>query len=810
MKRIIFYCLFSVISVFPILAQMSDNEVMSYVKQEYAKGSTQEQIASYLMRKGVTKEQLERIKSAQQTTKNTKSSDLSTQPSNTRLRTDNSKKTKKQEVFDFESLDLNSKDSLDVYKDKEKEKKQIFGHNIFNNKNLSFSPILNIATPANYRLGPGDEVIIDIWGASQNTLQSTISPDGSIVVDRLGPIYLSGMSINEANKYIQKKFASIYAGLNSPEGESQIKLSLGQIRTIQVNVMGEVTAPGTYDIPSLSTVFQALYQAQGVNDIGSMRKINLYRNGKLLKSLDLYKYILDGRMSDDIRLNDGDVIVVPTFISLVNVNGQIKRPMFYEMLPSENLSDLLNYAGGFDADGYRNKIEVFRKTGKEKKIFTVDDVNFNSFTIANGDSIIINSGLDLFENRVQISGAVFRPGSYEIGDRIETVKQLVEAADGIKGDAFLGRAILTREKEDYTLETVSINLSDLLYGSGDDIPLRKNDILYIPSNNDLAKFGDFVVFGEVNNPGYYEYAANTTLEDLIIQAGGLLPSASIARVDIARRIIDPSSIITDTNLSENYIFDIKDGLILNGQKGFILKPYDQIYIRRSPGYHPQQNVIVEGEVLFPGEYALSKKTERISELIVRAGNLTKSSYTKGARLVRTQTDEELQRQKTALKIAAKSNKDSISVKSLDLAMTYDVGIELDKAIAYPGSDYDIVLRANDKIIVPEYSNTVKINGAVMYPNTVVYKEGEKVDYYINQAGGYADNAKKKKAFVIYMNGTVSKVKGSDKFAIRPGSEIIVPTKEQSRRLSIGEMISIGSSVTSMASVVGLLINNLSK
>lgn len=801
MKKIIFSFFLLLSYAGSVLAQMSDQQVADYVKQEYAKGTSQQVIATSLLQKGVTKSQLERIK--QQYEKEQTSTDISSKSSQSLSQ---QRRENPQEDMAVGALDEISTEATSVGEVSDQEK--VFGRNIFNNKNLSFSPNVNIPTPLDYRLGPGDEVVINIWGVSQTTLQQTISSEGSITVDRLGPVFLNGMTIKEANDFVQRKFSSIYAGVGADGGASQIKLTLGQIRTIQVNVWGEVAVPGTYSLSSLSSVFHALYRAGGINNIGSLRSVKLYRNNKLLKELDIYKYLLDGKLNDDIRLMDNDVIVVPPYVSLVDISGEVKRPMYYEMTGKESLATLINYAGGFTGDAYTKKLRIVRGTGTEKKIFTVDENEFASFILKDKDVVTIATGLDLFDNRVEIKGAVYRSGYYEIGKKINTIKDLITAADGIRGDAFLNRAVLTREKEDLTTEVISVDIRKLLYENGQDIVLRKNDILYIPALSDLKEFGDFVVHGEVARPGNYQYADNTTLEDLIVQAGGLLESASIVRVDVARRIIDPNSMTIGRSLSDNYSFGIKDGLVIDGEQGFILKPYDQVYVRRSPGYHEQQNVAISGELLFPGTYALNKKTERISDLVKRAGNLTPDAFARGARLVRQRSDEEQFRSQAALKVANQGGKDSISVKTLDLASTYNVGIELDKALANPGSDYDLVLRSGDRLIVPEYDNTVKINGAVMYPNTVVYKKGEKLSYYINQAGGYTDNAKKSRSFVIYMNGTVSKIKGSDQNAIQPGSEIIIPSKEQARRMSMAEILSLGSSVTSMASLIGVLINTM--
>jgi len=793
MKRLILYLFTFLFSVNLLYAQMSDDQVISYVKAETERGTSQQVIASELLKRGVTPGQVERIKN--QVNQQQASSSTSSVSSN------NSIPVLRTGLID-ETIGLSTENNKGP---------EVFGRNIFNKGNIIFTPNVNIPTPENYILGPGDEVVIDIWGASQASVRQTISPEGSIAVDRLGPIFLNGMTVKEANVYVQQKFASLYSGIGDYEGTSQIKLTLGQIRTIQVNVMGEVAAPGTYSVSSLSSVFHALYNAGGISDIGSLRTVQLYRKGKLIETIDIYQCIFKGEFSNDIRLTDGDVIIVPTYSSLVVISGKVKRPMYYEMTSKETLADLIEYSGGFTGDAYKEKVNLIRKTGEYSKVFTLGTENFKSFILDDGDSVTITSGLNLFENKAEIQGSVFRPGSYEVGKDINTVKELIEKAGGLKENAFLDRAILTREKTDLTIENISINLRTLLSGGSKDISLQKNDILFVASNDILLDLGNISIYGNVVSPGAYKYADNTTIEDLIVKAGGLLGSASTAKVDVARRIIDPLSTDEPTTIAETFVFSIKDGLIEDGKSNFLLKPYDQVYIRRSPGYIEQRNVIINGEILFPGTYALKEKDERLSDVIKRAGNLTRYAYSQGARLERRQTDEEIARQRKSLKtISERGVSDSISSELIDVERFYSIGIELDKALSSPKSDYDLVLKPGDRLIIPEYDNTIKINGAVMYPNTVLYKKGEKVSYYINQAGGYSDLAEKKRAYIVYMNGTVTKAKGSSKDAIQPGCEIIVPSKERKEKMTLAETISIGTSVTSMASVVALLVNALTK
>lgn len=805
MKRVILYFFISLISGNLLFAQMSDSQVIEYVKTEAAKGTSQQMIATELLKRGATQDQLLRIKS-QVNQQNQNTSNINNSTNRPTLRKDVTNETY--------ALRNDSIARLLEYQREhgllEDNKPVIFGKNIFNQKNLSFVPNMNIPTPEDYKLGPGDEIVIDIWGASQTSLQQVISPEGSIVVDRLGPVYLNGMTIREANSYIQQKFSSVYSGIGSEGGSSQIKLSLGQIRTIQINILGEVAVPGTYALSSLSSVFHALYNAGGINDIGSLRSIQLYRKGKLIKTIDIYQYLLNGNASGETRLMDGDIIMVPPYISLVEIVGKIKRPMFYEMTVTETLSDLIKYSGGFTGDAYKEKIDITRKTGKYDKAYTVSSKDFENFILDDKDSIFVSAGLNQFDNRVEIKGAVFRPGYYEVGEQIKTIKNLIEKAGGIKENAFLNRAILTRERADLTRETVPINLKNLLDGRTADISLKKNDMLLIASDSVLVELGSFTIYGDVQTPGEYDYAEGTSIEDLIIKAGGLLNSASLAKVDVSRRIVDPLSIESPNVIADIYTFSIKDGLVVDGPPDFVLSPYDQVYVRRSPGYIEQRNIEIAGEVLFPGRYALKEKTERLSDIVKRAGNLTPHAFSAGARLLREKTIMEMTEERKAMQALSKGLKDSISTDLLNINPYYSVGIELDKAIANPKSEYDLVLREGDQLIVPEYDNTVKINGSVMYPNTVLYKKGQKVSYYINQAGGYSDLAEKKRAYIVYMNGTVAKVKGSNRDAIQPGCNIVIPSKEQKEKMSLAQILSLGTSVTSMASVVALLINNLSK
>lgn len=698
---------------------------------------------------------------------------------------------------------------LYLQEEEEKKEEKVFGRDIFNTKNLTFEPSVNLATPVDYHLGPGDEVIIDIWGTNQATIRDNISPDGYINIEDIGLVYLNGMTVSEATDYLRKELNRIYAGIDSEKPVSQIKVTLGDSRTIQVNVMGEVLTPGTYALSSFSSVFHALYRAGGVNDIGSLRAIQLVRGGKPIATIDVYDFIMRGKATDDIRLQEGDVVIVPPYQALVTIEGNVKRPMKYEMKDGENVKTLLKYAGGFSGDAYTRALRMIRQNGREYQVYTIDDIDYSVFPVKDGDKVTAEAILNRFENKLEIKGAVYRPGIYQFGGSLNTVRQLVEKADGLMGDAFTARAVLHRERDNLTREVISVDIKKVLDGTIPDIPLQKNDVLYIPSIHDLQDMGVITVFGEVARPGELPYADNTTLEDIIIQAGGLKESASTVRVDVSRRIKDNKSTDVSSTIGKMYSFSLKDGFVIDGEPGFVLQPYDQVYVRRSLGYQEQANVDITGEVLYDGTYALTNKSERLSDLVKKAGGVTPFAYVKGAKLIRQANDEELKRMEDVFKMMRRemgqANMDSLK---LDLDSVYSVGIDLELAMKNPGSSADVVLRAGDKLVVPELSNTVKINGAVMLPNTVAYKDNKSVKYYISQAGGFANNARKSRAFIIYMNGQVAKVKGSGRNMIEPGCEIVVPVKDKNGRMNFQTILGIASSIGSLGLTAASIANIL--
>jgi len=783
-----------------LMAQsMSDSQVLEYVKDGIRQGKEQKQLASELARKGVTKEQAMRVKQLyeQQNNVNTSQS-TGTDINESRLREETKENTSDMLEDHPTTEDLARED-------------QVFGRNIFNTRNLTFEPSVNLATPANYRLGPGDEVIIDIWGASQNTIRQQISPEGTINIQKIGPVNLSGMTVSAANDYLKGALNKIYNGLNNTtDPTSDIRLTLGNIRTIQINVMGEVVQPGTYALSSFSTVFHALYRAGGVSDIGSLRNVQLVRNGKNIATIDVYEFIMKGNTQDDIRLQEGDVVIVPAYDVLVKISGKVKRPMRFEMKKDENLATLIKYAGGFEADAYTRSLRVVRQNGEEYEVNTVKDMDYSIYTMRNGDVVTAEAILNRFTNKLEIRGAVYRPGIYQLSGKLNTIRELVHEAQGLTGDAFLNRAVLYRQREDLTSEVVQIDIKSIMDGTSPNLALMKNDILYIPSIHDLEDRGNVTVHGEVAHPDSYPYADNMTLEDLIIQAGGLKEAASTVRIDVSRRIKNPRSTADNDTIGQMYTFSLKDGFVIDGQPGFILQPYDEVYVRRSPGYQAQQNVVIDGEILFGGNYAMTNREERLSDLVNKAGGPTSLAYLRGAKLTRVASAGEKKRMGDVIRLMSRQLGEAM-IDSLGIGVedTFTVGIDLEKALTNPKGSADLVLREGDVVFIPKNTNTVTINGAVMVPNTVSYMKGKNVDYYLNQAGGCSDNARKSKKFIVYMNGQVTKVKGSGKKQIEPGCEIIVPGKAK-KKGNIGNILSFATTFSTLGVMIASVANLIKK
>ena len=863
MKKYAILALLLALSVNTVYAQsssMTDDQVMRYVVKEHDKGTSNAQIVTKLMQQGVDITQIRRVRNKYErqikqggisgTSEEVPGKDVS------RLRTNNgktredytiaSKKAEKysnyrvnakedanfahtydendKEYMQFQNeMDYIIPDSTMMLKrllaEREKNRKKVFGRDIFNNKELSFEPNMNIATPQNYRLGPGDAVIIDIYGASQKTIQSTVSPDGEVTIEGYGPVNVSGLTVAQANARLRNTLGSRYRS-------SRVKLTVGQTKTIMVNVMGEVKAPGTYTLSAFATVFHALYMAGGTNDLGTLRNIKVYRNNRLVTVVDIYDYILNGKLTGNVRLSDNDVIVVGPYDCLVTIAGKVKRPMIYEMKKNESVNSLLKYSGGFAGDAYKKSVRVNRKTGREYAVYNVEEFDFSSFRVDDGDSISVDSIIPRYANTVEVKGAVFRPGMYNLGEQVNSVRTLVEHAEGMTEDAFTNRAVMHRMKKDRTLEVIAVDIAGIMDGKVADIPLKENDVLFIPTRQEKIVERTLTIRGEVQYPGVYQYADNETLEDFVLQAGGLTDKASTVNVMVSRRVMDAKALRPDSIIAKTYTLSLKDGFVIDGTPGFKLMPFDEVMIRQSPAYVEQQNVSITGEVMFAGLYTLDHRNARLSELFKKAGGATDQAYLKGARIIRKANEQEKQRmeavlkmqreemQKNLLQLAASSNNSSAltqsskdvertNIEKFNVPSEYSVGIDLPEALANPGSDADIILREGDRLVIPQYNGTVKINGAVMFANTVAYEKGKKPSYYIDQAGGFAADALKSKAYIIYMNGKVAKLSHGAK--VQPGSEIVIPAKLK-RKMSTAEMMSMGTSMSSIAAMIATIAN----
>ena len=819
-------------------SKMTDDQVMSFVVKEHARGTSNSQIVTRLMQQGVDISQIRRVRNNYEREMK-KSSLSSSEATSSRINARNnrdSNRNARQNTMQYDPgsqyaqmVDINTEKAINptdtaaivnLWKAEQHAKKSsVFGRDIFNNKQLSFEPNMNIATPQNYRLGPGDAVNIEIYGASQKSLQSTVSPEGTVTIEGYGPVNVGGMTVAQAKAHLRNTLGSRYRA-------SKIRLTVGETKSIMVNVMGEVKTPGTYTLSAFATVFHALYMAGGTNDLGTLRNIKVYRQNRLVSVVDIYDYILNGKLTGNVRLADNDVIVVGPYDCLVTIEGKVKRPMTYEMKKNESLNTLLKYSGGFAGDAYKKSVRVNRKTGREYAVYNVEEFDFSSFRIDDGDSVTVDSILPRYANTVEVKGAVFRPGMYNLGEQVNSVRTLVEHAEGLTEEAFTARAVMHRMKQDRTLKVLSIDLAGIIKGTSPDIPLRENDVLFVPTRQERMTDRTITIRGEVQYPGTYRYADNETIEDFVLQAGGLTDKASTVNVMVSRRVNDPKALRPDSVIAKTYTLSLKDGFVVDGQPGFTLMPYDEVMVRKSPAYVEQQNVTVEGEMMFGGTYTLSRRNARLSDLYREAGGGTPEAYLRGARIIRQANEAEKQRmeavlkmqreqmQKNILQLAASSSNamgvaqaskevTNVAMEKFNVPQEYPVGIDLPEALKHPGGDADIVLREGDRLVVPQYNGTVKVNGAVMYANTVAYEKGKSPAYYIDQAGGFASDAQKSKGYIIYMNGKVAKLGHGAK--VQPGCEIVIPAKLK-RKMTMAEYMSLSSSMSSVAAMIATLAN----
>lgn len=810
MRRIFYSIVFSFLVLMPCTATaqstMTDQQVLEYVKKGMASGKKQNDIVKELALKGVDRAQAARVKKLYEA----QIAESEKNKGNAKETTLNDRQHVLNEDYKLEEeLDENltkNKKEEDLNKDLllKGDTIEVFGRNVFRNNRLSFTPNINMPTPRNYVLGPGDEVIVDIFGANQTTIRSIISPEGYINVDILGPIYLSGKTIDSANSFLKNKLSQIYEGLNGGEEQTDIQISLGQVRSIQVSIIGEVPNPGTYQVSSLATVFHAMFQAGGVKEPGTVRDIKVVRNNKTVASVDIYDFLINGIRRNDVRLEEGDVIVVAPYKNIVKVVGAVKRPLNFEMKDGETVADVLRFAGGFDKSAYSENLSVVRQNAHDIVVSLVESDQFDSFALKNGDEVEVKNMDARYENRIVASGSLKLPGVFELNDEVNSVRKLVKKAGGVLPEAFTQRAIIHRKHQDRSLETMPVNLEGVLNGSKPDVPLMNNDSLYIYSVYDINDQGVLTINGEVADPGIFPFAANTTVQDLILQAGGLLRSASVARVDVARLIVDNESLVAQKDISTYYTFSLNNGFAVDGADKFVLEPYDVVTVRRSPSYVSNRVVKVTGEVNFPGDYNMSRREERVSDIIAKAGNITDFAYIKGAQLLRKKTDAE-KKQTEMMTDAIEADNDSILDKNEE-EQRYLVSFDMADALKNPGGENDLVLVDGDELIVPVLNNTVKIDGAVQMPTTVSYKKGMKKSDLVNAAGGYAKRAYKRRAYIVYMNGRVSKLRRFT--TVEPGSQVFIPKKDKKEN-QLQQIMSVSTTAASLG-MMGVSIANLLK
>ena len=813
MKRILLALLcFTMLSGIVMAQGMSDDQVLAFIASEAKAGTGQAQIVTKLMQKGVKIDQIRRLRNqydkqisnrglssaadgavkmaAERMKANT---DGTTSQELTTARVGTTGIVEKDAAADVQNVEKDVQATQGTAPDANG--KQVFGRDIFSQANPSFQPNANMPIPDSYVLGAGDQVVVDIYGASQQTLVHTISPEGTITIQGYGPVHLSGLTVAGAQSKLRSTLGSRYKSSN-------MQVKVGNTRTIQVNIMGEVRAPGTYHLSSFANIFYALYRAGGPSNLGTLRNIQVYRNGRLVTVVDLYEYILNGRLAGNITLQDNDVIQVPTYECLVGITGNIKRPMFYEMRKTETVATLIKYAGDFSGDAHKKSVRLVRQSGDRYQVFNVEEFDMANFTLEDGDAVTVDGMLNRFENTVEVKGAVFRPGQFQLNSKIFSVRSLIEAAEGLTEDAYTEHAVLHRLKEDRTLEMVPVDVKGIMEGTVADIPLKNEDVLFIMTQEDLRQERTFTIRGQVMSPGKYEYHDNTTIEDLIVMAGGLTDHASLMRVEVSRMLRDPLAVKKSDRYGQKFTFDLKDGLVIDHERKFVLEPYDHVTVFPSPVFNQARLVTVTGEVQWEGSFAMEMKKTRLSDVIEMAGGVTENAYLRGATLLRRMNDDERRRMQATLANVRNllvEKGDSVSYEKLDLDNNYPIYIDLEKAVKNPGSDADILMRDDDQIFVPEYDPIVRVSGDVMFPNTFYYEDGKDYKHYVYEAGGFGERAKKSRSFIVYQNGKAGLIKKGAK--PEPGCEIVIVSKRKKQPLRMAEITGALAGLTSLASMV---------
>ncbi|MEQ8554255.1 MAG: SLBB domain-containing protein [Cyclobacteriaceae bacterium] len=778
-------------------SEISDKQLESAVEQAESKGYTETQVVDLARARGLSETQISQLRARIAQLKSTSGSGGIDE---NQLR---------EELKDFD-MDLEELDISDSQR--EKDGGRIFGYDIFRNKNLNFAPSVNIPTPENYILGAGDELIIDVWGASEKTYQLLVGAEGTVKIPNLGPVFVNGLTIEEASSKLLRRLTQIYAGLDDNgygEKNTYAQVSLGRIRSIKINIIGEVVLPGTYTISSLSNILHALFVAGGPSRNGSLRNVQVFRNGKKIENFDVYDFLLYGKIASNITLRDQDVIMVPFYQKRVNISGEIKNPAIYEVVENESLQTVIDFAGGVTEEAYTRLVTVRRPTDKARRIYTIKNESFGNFELNSGDQITISRIQDVYENLVTISGAVNRPGEYEFTDSL-LLTELVEKAEGITADAFRGRAQIVRSNTDLTLKNIEFNVDSVLTGKGD-FYLKPNDVVKISSIFDLSDRIVVRIQGEVRNPQSIPFQDNLTVEDIILKAGGFKESAAKSFVEVARVINEDSK--TDKSLeSQLFSFAINENLAISKEAStFELKPYDLVTIRKSPSYSPLRTIEVEGEVNFPGKYVINKKDERISDFIKRAGGFTDEAYAKGGTLIRQTEyfDEEEAATVKRLRLVGLGRYDeSTSEGTFQISRKEAIAIELEDIMKNIGGSADLLVKDGDVISIPKVLQTVRIRGEIHFSSNIIYNKTFGFKDYISSAGGFTSDAKESKAYIVYPNGSAERTRRVLWFKrypkVEPGSEIVVPSRPEREALSAEKVIGFSSSILTMLLIVDRL------
>ena len=818
--------------------QLSDDQIEELVKRAQDAGLSSTDFLMMAQMRGMPSGEVEKLRSRIEGLTEGSSKSRST----------NASKRAAREQIDINDITRGLMETQELMEE-EKADSLLFGSKLFFQKNrkLSFEPSLNQATPKNYILGPGDLIYVDIYGQSEKYYEATVNPEGSILLDNIGLIAVSGKTIEAAEGIIKNRVAAFYTGLSGSNPQTFLQVTLGNVKTIKVHILNEVRLPGTFTLSAFSTVFNALYAAGGPSDKGTLRAIQLIRNNKKIAEIDVYDLLINGTANLDVQLQDQDVILVNPYLARVKVMGEVKRPLVFEVTPEDNLEDILRFAGGFTDLAFKDRISISRISGNQRSISDVYQNQLGLFSLKGGDEVTVGRIIDRYTNRIQIKGAVFRPGIFSLTEGL-TLTQLIKNADGLKGDAYTQRASILRTKGDLSSEVLEVNLQAVLEGRQEDVVLQREDVIRISSIYDVQNERYIQILGEVKRPGTYPYAAGMTPEELILIAGGLQESANIKDIEIARRLEDSDS----GTLSDIITTSINPDLSFN-PNAISLAPFDQVIVRKRANFTMQRLVSVEGQVNSPGIFAIQTSVDRISDLIKRAGGVNQFAYTKGATLIRkteffNTESEQVRRQKNleALRVQLQTNPtnpeaqeellirlfrdlpkekvekkdstannakreslDQIAAETPGLAVkikeTEAVAINLEKILANPGSEEDLVLEEGDILNVPKLLQTVRLRGDVVYPTTLRHEQGRSLRFYINGAGGFDRRANRKQTYVVYANGAVKRTKGAFGIraypAVEPGAEVIIPSKGPKVPLRLGELVGVTTGLATLALVI---------